>query len=854
MPIPKTVCYVAFKSVAEKYLDPEDIDNFMLEHQQRVAEIQAQDTLKSTVEAEAEAAKEIADRQIAEAILKKRNAAQQTLKTLSKLSWIKQNYKPDEYNEALKNMLGGTVGVRRKGSLDSVASRMDAYKQKAECSFLTELRRNNLEKFFEDDKNHRAIMIELAEIKEGGHPGKSGSEAAKQIAEIMERHQDFWRQEANRNGAFIEKLPGYIIAQTHDVTKLLPKPGETMEEAFTRWKDAIKPLLDWGRTAKGRPIDRVLREAWDGMVSGVHLDYTSGVGIATGGNRAQRLSNSRVFHFLDGDAFYKYNEIFGQGNLVWGYMRGLERLSKNAALLGQMGANPQKMIDDLNKALKITSSRSKDAAAVRSMNLGNMETHWDTGVYNLFVEITGKNKVPANETLAKVGQNVRGANSTARLGMATISSFSDIGSQLSWATFLGLSRSETLLNMSKMLINFSKKNLSAAEKQFLSSFGLLTESLSTSFLDAVNVGSMGNGWMAKTLNRYFKMIGLDHWTASLKLSTAMTVVHELGEFLAKDGNWDKNLKHTMRKTLEAHNITKTDMEILKNMELVKDGRRHYIDTNYIHNIPDEVFAKHLNIDMASATAAKKISDAKIELEMKLRTFVNNQVLAGVIEPNAVVKSWLNMGTQAGTVPGEAVRAVAQFKAFPISIITQIVNPWLFNTTGAERAMGITELLLTTTALGYLSMACKDALRGKTPPELSAKSVSRAMLQGGALGLLGDVMFGDAQTSSFVGSFAGPAAGMVDDLYHVYSKAIDLDNFGEDFEFEDYSRDVAADAIKRFRNYIPFQNVFYMKLPLDYLLMYNIQERVNPGYLDRLERNLKNRTGQEYWLSPGQFVK
>lgn len=312
MPISKTVCYVAFKSVAEKYLDPEDIDNFMLEHQQRVAEIQAQDTLKSTVEAEAEAAKEIADRQIAEAILKKRNAAQQTLKTLSKLSWIKQNYKPDEYNEALKNMLGGTVGVRRKGSLDSVASRMDAYKQKAECSFLTELRRNNLEKFFEDDKNHRAIMIELAEIKEGGHPGKSGSEAAKQVAEIMERHQDFWRQEANRNGAFIEKLPGYIIAQTHDVTKLLPKPGETMDEAFNRWKDTIKPLLDWGRTAKGRPIDRVLREAWDGMVSGVHLDYTSGVGIATGGNRAQRLSNSRVFHFLDGDAFYKYNEVFGQ--------------------------------------------------------------------------------------------------------------------------------------------------------------------------------------------------------------------------------------------------------------------------------------------------------------------------------------------------------------------------------------------------------------------------------------------------------------------------------------------------------------------------------------------------------------
>lgn len=845
---------MAFKNVAEKYLDPEEIDNFMLEHQERVKELQAEDTLKSVAEAEAEAAKEIADRQIAEAMLYKRNAAQQTLKTLTRLTWIKQNYKPHEYNEALKNMLGGTVGLRRKGSLNSVASKMDAYKDKAECSFLTELRRNNLEEFFSDSKNERDIMVELAEIREGGKPGRTGSEAARQVAEIMERHQDFWRQEANRNGAFIEKLPGYVIAQTHEVTKLLPRPGETVDQAFERWKNDIKPLLNWGKTAKGRPIDRVLREAWDGLVSGVHLDYTTGVGIATGGNRAQRLSNSRVFHFLDGDAFYKYNQMYGSGGLVWGYMHGLERLSKNAALMGEMGVNPQKMIDDLHKALKITASRSKSPGALRSMGLGNMETHWDNGVYDLFVEITGKNKVPGNEVLAKLGQTVRGLNSTARLGMSTVSSFSDIGTQLNQAMFLGLSQSESLVNMSKMLLNFSKKRLTAGERQFVSDFGLLTDSLSMSFLDAVNVGSMGNGFMSKMLNRYFKLIGLERWTQSLKLSAALTIGHHLGEFIASGKSWEKGLKRTMRQTLEAYNIGEPEMNLLRKMELIQDGRRHFIDTDAIYNIPDKEFANYLGINEATPNYAKRIKDAKIDLEMKLRTFMTDQIRVGVIEPNAVVKSWLNWGTQAGTVPGELARSVAQFKAFPISIITNIVNPWLFNTTGVEKAMGITHLMLTTTALGYLSMCCKDVLRGKTPQELNPKSIQRAMLQGGALGLMGDILFGDAQASSFVGSFAGPAAGMLDDIYHVYSKAVDIDNFGEDFEFEDYSRDVAADALRRFRNYIPFQNVFYMKLPLDHLLMYRLQEQINPGYLDRLERNLQNRTGQEYWLSPGQFVK
>jgi hypothetical protein len=120
----------------------------------------------------------------------------------------------------------------------------------------------------------------------------------------MERHQEFWRQEANRQGAFIEKLPGYSIAQTHDIMKLTPRKidgkMETVDDAFKRWADFIKPKLDWGRTFRGMKTDKVLREIWDGLSTGVHLTYDQGIGINVGGNRAQRLSNSRKLHFKDG--------------------------------------------------------------------------------------------------------------------------------------------------------------------------------------------------------------------------------------------------------------------------------------------------------------------------------------------------------------------------------------------------------------------------------------------------------------------------------------------------------------------------------------------------------------------------
>lgn len=840
MAISKGVCVMALKTVAEEYLDPAEVDNFILEHETRVKELMAQETLLQQAEAETRVAKEMADEIKAEAVLAKRNAAKQTLATLRRLNWIKENYKPSEYNEALKHMLGGTVGKFRPGASNSVAKRMDTMMQKAEASFIAELQKNNYTKFFADPKNEQAIMIELHELRPNGQPGRSGSEVAKEIAAIMERHQEFWRQEANRNGAFIEKLPGYSIAQTHDVAKLAPHKGESVDDAFNRWANDIKPLLDWGRTFRGMKADKVLREIWDGLSTGVHLDYTTGIGIATGGNRAQRLSNSRKLHFKDGEAFYQYNQKYGMGNLVYGYTKGLERLSKNSALMGEMGVNPQKMIDDLYTALKITSSRSKDVSARRAMSLGDMETHWDVGVRNLFLEVTGKNKVPGNQTFAQVAQMIRGINSMCRLGMATISSFSDIATQVNAATFMGISRSEALKNMARTLTDITRKGLSPAEKQMLSSFGLLSENLIANLHDAINAGNMGNGWLAKTQNRYFRMIGLDWWTTSLKKSMALSINHDLGEFLAK-GKSLGDLNHRMVDLLSSFGIGEKEVALLKQMPLIHEGNRVFIDSNYVHQIPEESIAKYLGITKGTEGYVSRIRDAKFELETKLRTFVYDRVTAGVIEPDTVTHAWLNQGTQVGTIPGEAWRSMTQFKSFAVSIITRIVNPWLFNTTGAERAMGLAELMLTTTALGYLAMSCKDAVRGKTPMPLNEKSVMRAMLQGGALGLFGDILFGDANQASFTGSLLGPTAGMVDDLYHVYAYA------------REGNEHTASEAIKRLRNYLPGQNIFWAKLPLDYLLMYRLQEYANPGYLQRLERNLYNKTGQEYWLSPGTFV-
>ena len=121
-------------------------------------------------------------------------------------------------------------------------------------------------------------------------------------------------------------------------------------------------------------------------------------------------------------------------------------------------------------------------------------------------------------------------------------------------------------------------------------------------------------------------------------------------------------------------------------------------------------------------------------------------------------------------------------------------------------------------------------------------MKRALLQGGALGVAGDILFGEAQNSlPATAFFSGPTLNIPNDILSVYMAARDGD-------------DAAAEAMKRIRHYIPGGNLFYAQVPLNYLFLYRMQELANPGYLERMEQNLYNKTGQEYFIKPSEFIQ
>ena len=154
-------------------------------------------------------------------------------------------------------------------------------------------------------------------------------------------------------------------------------------------------------------------------------------------------------------------------------------------------------------------------------------------------------------------------------------------------------------------------------------------------------------------------------------------------------------------------------------------------------------------------------------------------------------------------------------------------------------MGLASILLTSSILGYMSMTVKDLLKGKEPRDPTKfKSFVAALLQGGGLGIYGDVLFRETRSSlEAAGSLAGPVPLSALDVV----LALKYGMTGEGGK-------AARLAYRTVTQNIPFLNLFYIKTAFDYLIGYQMLETLNPGILKRMEKRMKKDYNQDFLLT------
>lgn len=673
---------------------------------------------------------------------------------------------------------------------------------------------------------------ELA-IRQALRGEKVADPLAARAGEILNKYLDRARLAENAQGSWIGRLDDYGGGQSHDARKVFraagrtPKNAAETEAAFQAWRDFAAPLMDRERILAGldhADFDRFLRETWNAIAAD-RWDAAEG-GAFTGlhhfigpMNLAKRHSEAhRVIHFKDAAAAQAYNDRFGNGSLFESVLGRLERSARATALMERLGPNPEAMLQRLRGEYAKAAEAAGDVIGARDLAQKKID-HID----NLFAEVTGATRQAANKDMAYWASGLRAIESMSKLGAATLSSFGDIATVAAELRYQG----RGFLDSYAEALGGLLRGRGAGETRILADLvGVGMDGIVGGVHARFHSTDGAVGRTSRLLNLFFRFNGLNWWTDAHKTTAGLVTARYFA--LNREHAW-ANLPAEAQRLLTQYGIGRDGWNVLRKGAVRKgDDGTEFLVAEAIRALPDEAFA----------LAGREAADARTNLARQYAALIVDRADFAVPTPGARERAMMNFGTERGTVLGEALRFVMQFKAFPLAMISKVAGREIAAAGGwnASAMMRMGELILQLTAMGYLGMAAKDAIRGKEPPDpLNVNTMYRAMTQGGGLGIYGDFILGehDRFGRSPAETALGPVFGTGGDIVKLLNKAIR----GE------------ADAAEGLRFAVqntPFLNLFYVRPALDYFVLHPIYESLKPGYTARIQREAEKRYGQDYW--------
>ncbi len=810
----------------------------------RTAEIIAREGALGTERAALLAADELAKQAEHAAIIERRNALLNQRARARVISFVRENF-ADRPDLGIESFLVGT-NLARTGSRLSVAAEQKSLGDAYIGGMLNDLTQRDLVGVLAKGDSDQDIADALWRIGKNQYTDNLNPQVV-EIARIINKFQEASRIDANRAGASIGKLPGYITRQSHDSEKI----GHA---GFDKWAEEIVPRLD-EQTFSGS-TDRIgfLRGVYDGIVSGDHLKASSEEppsGFRGPANLAKKVSQERVLHFRDGVAWHEYNQLFGTGNLRESVLRGLDLAGQNTALMRKLGTNPEANLNMAMDVIKEDIRKAGDPAA-----LANFNTARRGMIDNRFKEVSGQTRIPGSATQARVAANVRAWQSLSKLGGALLSSFTDLPVAATELRYQGRTFLGSLAEMGQGLL---KGRGSLEQREILSAYGVYADSMRGEIMRRFSADDSIGGKMSRGMSLFFKLNGLSWWTDANKASAGLVMAHNLAQNRRR--SWD-SLNKDFRRALGLYGIDSGKWDLLRSTDMKMADGRSYMTPEGIAGIPDDQITDYLT-GRGQPVSAASIREVRQDLERSLRTYVNDRVTYAVLEPDARTRSIINQGTQPGTVPGDILRFLTQFKSFPAAYMQKTLGRELYGRgyTPAELGSGfrggrdliralrngngerlaIAQLLLWTTAFGYLSMASKDVAKGREPrsPD-DPKTWLAAMVQGGGFGIFGDYLFGEANRfgNRAAETTAGPVFGTAFETINLWNRIRSGD-------------DAAASAFRLAQNNTPFLNLFYSRIAMDHLFFFSVQEALNPGSLRRTEERIRKENDQQFLLRPSQ---
>lgn len=789
-----------------------------------------------------------ASREAVKQAARRRNTQLQLAKRAEAVEHILREFKGMEA-EGVTALLVGSVHAR-EGARLSCDARQSALKGYYIMGVMNEIRSSAGEgawNMFKSGKIDQEIANALWCVE---HPQNyKGLREAMEIAEVIHKWSEKARRDANEAGAYINKLDGFIVSQSHDPLKLA-KAGED------EWVSFIRRKLDWTKTAEGKydpavdpkAADEFLREVFRNLETGVHMKAGESNPLtmsSVSGTTAAKLSHNRILHFESGDAWYLYNERFGNGHLGAAVLGGFEKLAKATGLMRTLGPSPRANLERIMGDIALALRRSgAGGEQIRKLTQASSNKIW-----NQYAAVDGTTDV-GNPCAAQIGQIIRAHQSMIKLGGAVISGFSDIPTFAYEFAYQGKSFTASMLQGVKSAL---RGRGTVEQQKILSCLGVLFDTMSGDVC-ARFAGNNLPGKMNALQNVFFKLNGLGIWTDSFKKATGLMMAHDLAS--EAHLNWAA-LSMERKRSLSLYGIDEGIWEMTRKGKMMcADGRDYFTPemARHITGADAKAYLEKQGYDFTMDNEVALIKKFRQDTEDRFRTYFRDRLQSAILEPDARTKATIYQGRASGTIVGEVLRCVMQFKSFSFVFMQRVLGreifgrgddtylkgfSRIFNKSVYGDRSALPHIFLMTTLFGYLSMTVKALFANRTPRDPSEpKTWVAAMLQGGGLGIYGDFLFGEASRmgDSFLENLAGPALSSMSSVSRTYMEAKD-------------GKDVTSQLYRFLYSNIPGNNLFWAKTAMDYAINYQIYENLNPGFVKRMRKKMAKDTNQEFIFDP-----
>ncbi len=257
--------------------------------------------------------------------------------------------------------------------------------------------------------------------------------------------------------------------------------------------------------------------------------------------------------------------------------------------------------------------------------------------------------------------------------------------------------------------------------------------------------------------------------------------------------------------------------------------------------------------------AGSIDGEKKALAQEIRNQAVKKYFSHVLDEQgmAIVESGLRERTKmfgkthGGEILGFFGRGMMQFKSFPVTFLmrhgTRALRDGAFSTTPFTYMI---PLAMGMGAFGALSLQLSEIANGNNPltmwddddPKVALSFMTKAMMKGGGMTLLGDIVAAGADTSGRDGRdfLLGPMGGDMVKLASLTSGTANQILNGKDVTSKTNQMYMLA------KSKIPGQNLWYTKTAMNRLMFDDIQNMIAPDYQQKYKRKMQKQGRSQWW--------